>query len=59
MMATLEHGTRNPRVVFKSSGTEETKTHLTVKEMAANILLLKGKPKIPQKDDLWVQDFCW
>lgn len=59
MTAALERGTRSPPVVFKSTGTEETKNHLTVTEMASNILLLKGKPKKTQKNDLGVQDFCW
>lgn len=48
MMGTLEHGTRNPGVVFKSSSTEGTKNHLTVNKMASNILLLKGKPEKPK-----------
>lgn len=49
MMDTLEHSTRNPTVVFKTSGTEETKNHLTVTKMASNVLLIKGKPKKPKR----------
>lgn len=59
MMDTLEHSTRNPTVVFKTSGTEETKNHLTVTKMASNVLLIKGKPEKTQKNGLWVQDFRW
>lgn len=49
VMGTLEHGTRNPRVVLKSSSTEETKNHLIVNKMASNILLLKEKQKNPKE----------
>lgn len=58
VMAALEYSTRNPRGVFKSSGTEETKNHLTVNEMASNIFLLKEKPK-NSKEWFVGARFCW